>query len=381
MNNLLNVIGMVPDIEEYAVKQHIPQYNAVYIMIDCDMQPHVISYNELVNSQELKMRDYYSSLISMNKSVDPKKIIRSNNKYTLFVKSLDKLTDERLQLYYDHLEITDDHDCKIYKQWVLDHMEYLNTVANGKMIKLFFTASIDQYISEGKRYFSSRVFSNRSNLMLFKGEVVGSPLTINMNKKKSYEFNTTIKVKCNGNPSIVTKNQAYLIKYFLDILMSKSKQNYDKLYISENELYFVEKGKLFDSKCFSGQYLHFLLDQKCSVIIDDWLTIPQFALGKKNVNDKYCYTVINSAFFRGGLYEYLTCTEVGINNYVSGGHDLLILADQLKKWFIIGNEINASSYRIIRKLFVKIVKFDLGSDVENDIQRLYFIKYLDDIFK
>ncbi|MGL5050427.1 MAG: hypothetical protein ACRC6E_07315, partial [Fusobacteriaceae bacterium] len=120
--------------------------------------------------------DYLSKLLSMNKPIDPKKVIHSNNVYSFFLKKesfKDKLTKERVEAYYSILKnpktkyknnkkdlaiyndfenefgVVSEEKVNTIQEWILENLlesnifETLDGLKLDKSyLKIFFTASL-----------------------------------------------------------------------------------------------------------------------------------------------------------------------------------------------------------------------------------------------
>ena len=131
------------------------------------------------------LMDYYSKLINMNKSMDIKKVIHSNNYLSFFVKKESlingKLTKAIIQDYYytlGHLEekykkpsqskllyettlekcgLINQEQLKQNEQWIHTHIFDLdkthNIVMDKRYLKIFFESDEEEFKREGERYF------------------------------------------------------------------------------------------------------------------------------------------------------------------------------------------------------------------------------------
>ena len=200
-----------------------------------------------------KERDYYSVLLEMNKPVDSKKKIHSNNYYTIFMKKdifpgigKNPLSDdefrERVNNYFDVLEDTEtkkdkytemvlkeidstlDHErIKKNKKYILENIDELikeiKTYDFEGYISIFFEAMEEEYEIEYERYMIPRIFNKNSYNVMIDGEVWGlSNSNMGTNEKKPYLENKTMKCKV---PYRVRVDDAIIIKKFFDWLNYK----------------------------------------------------------------------------------------------------------------------------------------------------------------
>lgn len=361
--------------EKVAAEKHTPNKKAVYVIVDKDMHPHVEIYENILNSTELRGKDYFSLLISMNKPVDSKKIIQSNNKYTVFVKDFDKLNEERLNAYYAALG--NPEEGMEYKSWILNHIDYLRSLSNKMIVKVFFNAPLESYMEEGKKYAYEKVFNNAASVKNVP-EGLGIPITINTNIKKPYLMNTRNGSGNFSSPYFCTPAEAYGIKCFLDIITSLCKSGYDKIYIGDCGITPVKTGMILDGPINANIYMHFALDKNGTVYIDDMDSIiitPVYSI-KKIIA---AYKKINALFFGNKLYDYMCVqppdeTEMIIPNK----RETITLSNNFKNWFILGRVPDRMLYKnIIRRNLLQIIKNELGNDYELDGKRISLMEYLD----
>lgn len=196
--------------------------------------------------------DYYSKLVSMNKPVDSKKIIHSNNYLSFFIKkdSLQngKLTEAIITSYYDvlsHLEqkYAQNGGVEIYrelveeigevdlekldfcKQWIQSHifqLESLEIDTTGKgYLKIYFEAEHQQYLNESKRYLLPNIFNSNDYNVVVKDCIMGLPNdNLSMNAKKPF---LSIKTRKVAASYLVTTDAALVQKKFFDYLSNLAK--------------------------------------------------------------------------------------------------------------------------------------------------------------
>lgn len=193
--------------------------------------------------------DYQSQLISMNKPVDPKKIIHSNNYLAFFVKKESivsgKLTEAIIDGYYDILENPAEKKyqkskeaTRIYKlyeetagevdkeavercrEWIKGHIFHLENVDLEKKdyLKIFFAADKEEYEKEGQRYILPNIYNNNKFNVEIEDKVYGVPdNNLGMNAKKPFLAMKTKKCKI---PYLLDGEEAVLQKEFFDYLMN-----------------------------------------------------------------------------------------------------------------------------------------------------------------
>ena len=193
--------------------------------------------------------DYQSQLISMNKRVDPKKIIHSNSYLSFFVKKESivsgKLTEEIIDGYYDILKNplvkkykNSKEASKIYglfektegkadqeaiernRQWIKEHIFHLKNVDFIKKdyLKIFFQADRSLYERESRRYVLPNIYNNNKYNVEIEGKIYGMPdNNLGMNSNKP--FLSMRSRKC-GTPYLLDGDKVILQKKFFDYLMN-----------------------------------------------------------------------------------------------------------------------------------------------------------------
>lgn len=207
--------------------------------------------------------DYWSKLVNMNKRVDSKKIIHSNNYLSLAVKKEsmkeNKLTKEILKEYYDVLKFPESKYQKpkakaLYKstEEVLgpvdkDLLERIYNIIQDEAvwdgidlskkdyIKLFFIFENEEktktlYENEGKRYLIPNIYNSNDFNETDSNEIVGLPNNnMGMNSKKPYLANRTRKVSV---PYLLNQKDVLLQGQLFDYLMGLASKNLVNIYVS-----------------------------------------------------------------------------------------------------------------------------------------------------
>lgn len=202
--------------------------------------------------------DYYSKLINMNKAIDIKKIIHSNNYLSFFIKkeniSNGKLTEDIIDGYYERLANPmlkygkDKNSTVLYeriekqagkpdlqrleqcKKWIKDYIfkiEQLddriqcNTKDYLKVYFLFegeenFRKDKELYEKEGKKYIFPNLYNKNDDNIEIDGVIYGVPNdNMSLNDKKPYLKHKT---KKNEVPYMISMEEAWLQKQFFDYL-------------------------------------------------------------------------------------------------------------------------------------------------------------------
>lgn len=364
---MVNLIKNI-DVEQLAVNGHIPRTDAVYIIADLDNKDFMeISAENIKKDREMLIKDYFSQLISINKSVDKKKQIQSNNKYTMFIKKIEILTEEQLKDYYNVLECPD-LEQKKYINWLLQNKSKLSKFA-GRLIKIFFPATTEEYRSEGRKYFKSRIFSDMQHTEHINGVEMGAPITINANYKKPFLLSNPTKSKF---PVMHTAEDCYKIKCLLDVFKNLLNTGHDKVYLVDNKFIPIRYGHILQKQITSAVFFSFKFGERGEVLITGWQSIPVFYVDFDSKNIMYYYLNINNLFFDGNLYSIL----VNGSTQKNIGKEAKMLTGKLYNWFILGQSPDYMSLKYISKWLCQIIKNNLEKDYDLCIKSLYFLKEL-----
>ena len=266
--------------EELVVSKHIPK-DGTYILVNIKsgriMETLNISYDKKTKKIDGELNqyysyfrafDYYSNLVEMNKSMDQKKTIHSNQIYSFFVKKEsireNKLTKAIIEGYKKNLlnpeeKYNSKEGKELYKNiaeklpkiekdivediflWVEDNVnENLLENDNKKdYLKIFFVEddlekSLELFRNEHKRYLIPNIFnSNDYNRKI--GETIYGLSNNNMglNSKKAFLENKTRRI---STPYLVDTDEILLQYAFYNYLLPEVKQGNYFIYFSENEI-------------------------------------------------------------------------------------------------------------------------------------------------
>lgn len=348
--------------------------------------------------------DYYSKLITMNKPIDGKKVIHSNNYLSFWIKKESltngKLTEERIKDYYSILsnplnkytqksadiykaveEEIGKPDCDLLnkiKVWINDNIFNLGIEITGKdYLKIFFEYPVEDYKREGKRYTIPNVYNSNDYNIQIDGRIYGVPNdNMGMNGKKPYLENKSRKTSV---PYLIDSNEVLLQKEFFDYLMNNASVGKFNLYIDTTNkiLNFYENGSMPEDD-FNGIYLR--IQKGMEVEIHDYDIISGYRyelpekfefkniigldLTSKNVsiqkyglcrNVKEIQDVLNEVFFSKFL----------IGNYFSEPGDIKINDWCLKSNLLLAREalfnyiykgIDNGVFEILNKVSLSLVK-------------------------
>jgi CRISPR-associated protein Csh1 len=349
---------------------------------------------------EICAYDYNSKLIDMNKPIDGKKVIHSNNYLSFFIKkeniTNNKLNDEVIENYYSILENPKTKYSKskkatlLYetiekeigevdvdllnniKNWIKDNIFKLN-VTGKEYLKIFFSFPIDHYQREGKRYLIPNIYNNNDFNINSKETILGLPNdNIGLNSKKPYLENKTRK---NVVPYYSNINEVILQRKFFDYLMNFVTEGKVNIYINDKIKGFVN-GELPDED-FKGVFLR--LKKGKEVEIHNYDTITCY---KPNLKEKFEFKNIleinmeKSSIQKYGIIKTVhgmqdVINEVFFSKYLIGNYftdpgdipiksdgilksNLILSRDLLFNWFYKG--INLGVYSIIKKASLALIK-------------------------
>lgn len=294
----------------------------------------------------LKRTDFASSLIEMNKSIDKKKQIHSNNLFAVFCKNdtfwkggVNPEVKDHIDRYFNTLlEPSDKKSTEILKtagydplqpeiveknkkrflaalETVGDRIKHHNIKENC-YIKIFLHVDLDAYFYESGRYLLPKIFNNNNYNIKIDGKVLGlSNTNMGMNDKKPYLEHKTTSYKV---PYRITAEDAVLLyKMFLWIngLEREGKSLYSGYFpIGKHEPGLFKIASEMKVRK-PAAYLH--LDRGINITIDDYDYLPSFTdqLDKPVVFVNY----LETPKYSGGTLNTLSAVEAHINTYLYGG--------------------------------------------------------------
>ena len=224
------------------------------------------------NFKEICFYDYHSKLISMNKPMDSKKVIHSNNYLSFAVKKesiTSKLTETIIDNYYDTLKNPleakykkSKEASKIYqkfeeehsavdiellercRRWIKQHIFSIDKLINvdlGKKeyLKIFFEVfevgeednkkNRELFIQEDNRYIFPNIYNSNDYNVEVEGKIQGIPdNNMGMNAKKPF---LAIKTRKTPAAYLVDINKAILQKQFFEYLMNFAANGKNNIYI------------------------------------------------------------------------------------------------------------------------------------------------------
>ncbi len=344
-------------------------------------------YNE--NYNKICQFDYYSKLISMNKPIDMKKVIHSNNYLSFFIKKESlhngKLTLDIIDNYYEILKnpslkytkskakefysiVEDDLDSmdldilEKLKYFIKDNIFKLDSFqidTSGKdYLKIFLDTDLKNYENEGNRYIIPNIYNNNDFNIKIDETIYGLPSdNMNLNAKKPFLENKSRKVNV---PNFISYKEALVQKKFFDYLYNKVSKGKPNIYINEEKIESLENGSMIETD-FSGYYLRLKKGTEVEIIDFDIINSYKFQLEKPfkllnilEIEEKYSQvdleTIKNGEVNKSKINLYKTYTNrLEMQNII----DTIIFSKFLvNNYFNEPNEINIKDTSIKRSILI-----------------------------
>ena len=385
---------------------------------------------------------YKSKLLEMNKPIDPKKVIHSNNYLSLAVKkesvTSGKLSEEIIQQYYEILRNPNKKYEKKTQARALYHVaeerlgqpdiEAIDKIekfilANKQdiwkdinlekknYVKLFFVYQEEKktkeiYKIESERYLIPNIYNNNNFNMEFEKGIVGLPNdNMGMNSKKPYLENKTRKVKV---PYLLDQESALLQSKFFDYLFGQVSKKRFHIYVDNIDkkiCSYTNKDKPED--IVSGYYLrcrmgkagaeiceadvitHYKTKLEPGLVLKNYIEIPEERIEKSKIHydeaieDQWVIMdLINGIFFEGKLK----------NNFFTDAKDMNIYDDCLKQSILKSRNILSNWFwrgeqnqlvKILDDVSLALIKNSILNDETFAAQRKFnlrwsLLEYLDD---
>ena len=407
--------------EKLVVNKHIPK-DGTYILVNIKSGKIIktlsISYDKKSKKVDGELNpyygyfrafDYYSNLVDMNKPMDPKKTIHSNQIYSFFIKKdsirENKLTKSIIEGYKKNLlnpeEKYNSKEAKeLYKNiaeklpkiekdiveniflWIEDNVNK-NLLENDNKkdyLKIFFVEdnldkSLELFKNEHKRYLIPNIFnSNDYNKKI--GETIYGLSNNNMglNAKKAFLENKTRRV---STPYLVNTDEILLQYAFYNYLLPEVKQGNYFIYFSENEII----PRAYKEGCPNGA--KYLLNASYSKDVDIKnfnvisknsskeiiINFKEILHQKKKDTDEIEYGNLNSEKIMNNINKILFYNSL-LGNFLLSDGDLDIKDIEVKKllmkyrnsfykWFYLNDE--AEVKKNIRKIYLDAVMVAIGN--------------------
>ena len=327
--------------------------------------------------------DYHSKLISMNKPVDPKKVIHSNNYFSFAVKKdsivsgklIENIIDGYYRILADPLENKykkSKEASRIYKDfeqkngtvdlelleknktWIKEHIFKIDEAVEIDMtkkdyLKIFFEANETDYVREDNRYILPHIYNSNDYNVEINGKIFGIPNdNYGMNAKKPF-----LSIKTRKNPAgyLLNGEKVLLQKQFFDYLMNLASAGKYNVYIdTENNKInaYIDKEERKNSESIvAGYYLRLKKGKELEIQVQDNIVDYRNKLATYfEFKDIAGIKFKNIADYNNNYKEYTTRIGVGklinnvffskflINNYFVDASDISINDSILKRSII-----------------------------------------------
>ena len=416
INEALEVFKKIYDKEgeELVVSKHIPK-DGTYILVNIESGKIIENLNIAYDKKNKKIDgdlnqyysyirafDYYSNLVDMNKPMDSKKTIHSNQIYSFFIKKdsirENKLTKSIIEGYKKNLlnpeekynskeakelyknianklpEIKKDTVEKIFS-WIETNINEDLLEDNKKdYLKIFFVESdldisLKLFKNEHKRYLIPNIFNSNDYNKKIEETIYGlSNNNMGLNAKKTFLENKTRKI---STPYLVDTEEILLQYAFYNYLLPEVKQGNYFIYFTENEII----PKTYKDACPNGA--RYLLNATYSKDVD----IKNFNIISKsngqeiNINfreilhqkrkdsDEIEYGNLNREKIMNNINKILFYNSL-LGNFLASDGDLDIKDIEIKKllmkyrnafykWFYLNDETEVK--KSIKKIYLDTV--------------------------
>lgn len=359
--------------------------------------------------------DYHSQLISMNKPMDAKKVIHSNNYLSFWVKKdsvvSGKLTNDIIDGYYEVLKDpvgkkyknskeasqiyelfeaeegkTDGTSIERNKNWIKEHIFSFNDVDMEKKdyLKIFFEAEDSDFEREGRRYFLPNIYNSNDYNIVINDVVYGLPdNNLGMNAKKPF-----LSIKSRKYPAsyLLDGNEVLFQKKFFDYLMNLVSAGKYHIYVDterkkiigcrsgeapqeiESGCYLrIKKGKTeaeiwgYDNIAGYSQKLEKNFEFKNFVNAKHKLHKEYMDFYQRYDNRLQVGRLINEVFFSNWLAGNYT-TDAGDISVTDGTikQNILLSRDAIFAWVFKGNDVGFE--KILNKVSLELIKNTLLND-------------------
>jgi CRISPR-associated protein Csh1 len=337
--------------------------------------------------------DYHSKLISMNKPIDIKKVIHSNNYLAFAVKKesiTTKLTEAIIDNYYDTLKNPlekkykkSKEASKIYQKFEEDHgvvnimllekcrswikqnvfsIDKLVNVDLGKKeyLKIFFEVfetneednkkNKELFIQEDNRYIYPNIYNNNYYNVEVDGKIQGIPdNNMGMNAKKPF---LSIKTRKNPASYLLDGDTALLQKQFFEYLMNFATNGKNNIYVdiinNKIEAYSDKEEREKFSGIEAGYYLRIQKDKELEIQVQDNIVNYQDKLLLNfNYQDFFNMNIEKYPEYTKDIGIYTKRTDVGrlinniffskylLTNYFTDANDISVKDSVLKRIIIM----------------------------------------------
>lgn len=317
--DLITSLKLMGEPSELATASHVLK-EGLYVLIEEATKGDLVCKELLVERdgeytgkvyEAIRVRDYLSNLIEMNKPVDQKKKIHSNNIYSLSfkyggiprtVKDEEKIVnifnyknvEEHINRYFDYLKNWYEDYKKIFQNTPVKPPEEEKLINNkklflkcipdivrlvekhdlkaGKYIKILINAPLSEYKEANVLYLLPKIFNNNKSNVEIDGITYGlSNANMGLNAKKPYLSHMTTQYKVPYRITLAQALDAYNLLTWLNSQNKQGKQQNDGYLIYEQSDEFALLERINGNT--PAQYVHFTRE-KAGVEIDDYDVLP-----------------------------------------------------------------------------------------------------------
>ncbi len=397
--------------------------------------------NKSIKFKEIASFDYHSKLLSMNKPIDGKKIIHSNN-YLSFAVKKDNLKNGKLMqaiidnyynvladplqmkykkskeataIYKSFVKENGDVDkikLEFCKSWIKEHIFCINDsiqesekIDMGKKdyLKIFFIFDESVYELENNRYILPNIYNSNEYNVEINGEIFGLPDdNMGMNAKKPFLANKSRKCPV---PYLLNGEDVLLQRKFFEYLMNLASIRECNVYIDtdKNDIRGYKDGESVEN-IESGYYLRIKKGKELEIQVQDNVTDYKKKLDRpfvfksifeepykfhKEYND--FYKAYSDRFEVGRLIDTILFFNYLKNNYYTDAgdlktidnvsdEDLLTYRNSIFDWVYKGRE--SGFLDAMKKCSMNIIKHSILSGIkERAIWQVDFYYALINYFK
>ena len=343
--------------------------------------------------KEICFYDYHSKLISMNKPMDSKKVIHSNNYLAFAVKKesiTSKLTETIIDNYYDTLKNPleakykkSKEASKIYQKfeeeyapvnieilekcrsWIKQHIFSIDKLVNVDLekkeyLKIFFEVfetneednkkNKELFIQEDNRYIYPNIYNNNYYNVEVDGKIQGIPdNNMGMNAKKPF---LSIKTRKNPASYLLDGDTALLQKQFFEYLMNFATNGKNNIYVdiinNKIEAYSDKEEREKFSGIEAGYYLRIQKGKELEIQVQDSIVNYQDKLLLNfNYQDFFKMNIEKYPEYTKNIGIYTKRTDVGrlinniffskylLTNYFTDANDISVKDSVLKRIIIM----------------------------------------------
>lgn len=337
--------------------------------------------------------DYHSKLISMNKPIDIKKVIHSNNYLAFAVKKesiTTKLTEAIIDNYYDTLKnplekkykkskeaskiyqkFEEDHGAvnitllEKCRSWIKQHIFSIDKLVNVDLekkeyLKIFFEVfetneednkkNKELFIQEDNRYIYPNIYNNNYYNVEVDGKIQGIPdNNMGMNAKKPF---LSIKTRKNPASYLLDGDTALLQKQFFEYLMNFATNGKNNIYVdiinNKIEAYSDKEEREKFSGIEAGYYLRIQKGKELEIQVQDSIVNYQDKLLLNfNYQDFFKMNIEKYPEYTKNIGIYTKRTDVGrlinniffskylLTNYFTDANDISVKDSVLKRIIIM----------------------------------------------